>query len=109
MNKINIKPLSVNDAWQGKRFKTARYKKYERDLILLLPNITLPKGEIEIYIEWGFSSKASDIDNPTKNFIDVLQKKYKFDDKNIYKAVLKKRIVSKGQEYIKFSFKEYKE
>ena len=36
--RIKIKPLSVNDAWQGRRFKTDNYKKYERDLMLILPS-----------------------------------------------------------------------
>jgi len=30
--KINIKPLSVNDAWKGKRYKTEKYKNYENVL-----------------------------------------------------------------------------
>jgi hypothetical protein len=34
--KIQIKPMSVNIAFQGRRFKTPLYKKYEKDLMLLL-------------------------------------------------------------------------
>ena len=36
--KINIKPLSVNKAWQGKRFKTKKYKAFETELLLKLPH-----------------------------------------------------------------------
>jgi hypothetical protein len=35
--KINEKPLSVNLAWQGKRFKTPAYKKYEKEMLLRMP------------------------------------------------------------------------
>jgi Holliday junction resolvase RusA-like endonuclease len=30
--KIEMAALSVNQAWQGRRFKTPEYKRYERDL-----------------------------------------------------------------------------
>jgi hypothetical protein len=36
---IQIKPLSVNQVWQGKRFKTPKYKSYEMQLMLMLPPI----------------------------------------------------------------------
>jgi hypothetical protein len=35
--KLNEKPLSVNLAWQGKRFKTPIYKAYEKELLLRMP------------------------------------------------------------------------
>ena len=36
--RINLKPLSVNQAWMGRKFKTPAYKKYEADMLILLPN-----------------------------------------------------------------------
>ena len=39
MIELKYKPLSVNICWQGKRFKTTEYKKYERDLLMILPQI----------------------------------------------------------------------
>lgn len=106
MIKLNIKPLSVNDAWQGRRFKTPEYKKYINDLMMILPALKVPEGELHLLIEWGFSSKASDNDNPLKCFQDCLQLKYKFNDSRIYETNLKKKIVKKGQEYIKFEIKQ---
>lgn len=103
--KIKIKPLSVNEAWQGKRFKTPKYKAYEKECMLLLKPMKLPPPPYEIVLEWGFSNQASDIDNPEKPFIDILQKKYKFNDKNIYKLVIIKKIVPKGNEYISFDIR----
>ena len=78
---IKIKPLSVNQCWAGKRFKTPKYKAYEKELLLILPkNYKVPLGMLEISFTWGFSSKLSDYDNPIKAFQDILQKKYNFND-----------------------------
>ena len=105
--KIEIKPLSVNQCWQGKRFKTPIYKSYEKELLLILPNLTIPEGDLEIIITFGFSSKASDWDNPIKPFQDILQKRYGFNDSRVYKATIIKDIVKKGKEYIKFNIVNY--
>ena len=103
MQVIKIKPLSVNKAWVGRRFKTPEYTKYERALLLMLPKIKLPSPPYKLTIEYGFSNAASDIDNPNKLIIDIMQKKWKFDDKLIYELNTIKKIVKKGKEY--FSFK----
>lgn len=104
---INIKPLSVNQAWQGKRFKTKKYKQYEIDLFYLLPKITIPKGKLEIHYIFYYSNIQSDIDNGIKQFQDILCKKYNFNDKMIYKIIVEKKIVKKGQERIDFLIKCY--
>jgi len=101
---LNIKPLSVNQAWQGKRFKTDLYNDFIQKMHSILPKeIEIPeKKNIKLAIEFGFSSKSSDIDNCCKTFIDCLVKKYKVDDRNIYEMHVFKEIVKKGNEYIKF-------
>ena len=99
--KLNEKPLSVNEAWQGKRFKTPLYKAYEQMILL-----TMPKGKIDaeqmlrIEFFFGFSNKASDLDNPVKLLLDIAQKKYGFDDKNVFELNVRKCIVKKGEEFI---------
>ena len=100
--KVNIAPLSVNKAWVGRRFKTPEYTKYETKVLKLLNAGKLPIAPYKLTIEYGFSNKASDIDNPIKLVIDILQKKYKFNDKEIYKLDLVKKIVTKGSEYFEF-------
>jgi len=105
--KILIKPLSVNEAWQGRKFKSKKYKEYEKTMMHLLPDVEpiMESKPMEIFIEVGFSNKASDIDNIVKPFVDILQKKYKFNDKHIYKMTVEKFIVDKGNEYIEFYMK----
>jgi len=106
--RIAIKPLSVNRAWQGKRFKTPEYKAYEKAVILLLRPMGIPSGDISIALTFGFSSKLSDFDNPVKPFVDCLQKKYQFNDKAIKRALITVEAVEKGDEFIDFEIEPLK-
>lgn len=107
MPRINIKPLSVNQAWQGKRFKTPKYKSYEKAVLLSLPKLEVPEGKLSLRLAFGLSSKNADIDNPVKCFVDCLQKKYGFNDRNIYYMTIQKFDVDKGDEYIDFSIEKF--
>jgi len=108
VHKINIKPLSVNDAWQGKRFQTPKYKKYIKDMMIILPRLTVPESRLSVVIEFGFATAASDIDNACKQFIDCISKKFCFNDNRIYHLDVTKCVVGAGNEYIKFDINEYK-
>lgn len=104
---IEIKPLSVNEAWQGQRFKTQKYKDYEQDCFVLLTNGVVPKGvPLSVTLVFGFSNKAADIDNPTKPILDILQKKYGFNDKDIYELIERKKVVKKGCEFVNITIAE---
>ena len=59
--KVNIKPLSINQCFQGRRFKTPKYKQYEKELMILLPALNVPSGLLEVVITFGLSSKLNDI------------------------------------------------
>ena len=108
MSRLDIKPLSVNQAWQGRRFKTEKYKKYIDEVLLLLPkNQYIPDCEISLYLAFGFSSKASDFDNPVKCFVDCLQKKYGFNDNKIKRCLIEVESVKKGGEFIDFRMSDY--
>lgn len=102
--KLQIKPLSVNMAFRGKKYRTDAYNDFIKKMMLLLPkSINIPDSEnVKLAIEFGFSSKASDIDNCCKSFIDCLVKKYGVDDRYIQELHVFKAIVKKGDEYIKF-------
>lgn len=102
--KILIKPLSVNEAFNGRRTRTKKYDTFIKSMMFLLPKtLEYPNPEnIKLAIEFGFSSKASDLDNHLKSIIDCLVKKYKTDDRHIQEIHAFKSIVKKGEEYIKF-------
>ena len=102
MNKVHIKPLTVNRAWKGRRYKSDGYKAYERDLGLILPRLNVPQGKLQVHYIFGLSSKNSDYDNCIKQFQDIISKKYGFNDNKIYKAVIEKVDVKKGEEFIQF-------
>ena len=106
--KIDIKPISVNQCWQGRRFKTKLYKDFEKELLLKLPKLNIPNGKLKLIINFGLSSKNSDWDNPIKPFQDILQKKYSFNDRMIYQAIVTKVDVKKGSEFIEFFINKYK-
>ena len=101
---LKIKGLTVNQAFKGRRFRSSKYDQFIKECSLLLPSvIEIPdKTNVKLAVEFGFSSKLSDIDNCLKTFIDCLVKKYKVDDRYIFELHVFKSIVKKGDEYIKF-------
>lgn len=101
---VRVKPLSINEAFQGRRFKTPAYKSYEKECLLKLKSMKVPSGKVQLKITYGFSNSASDIDNPTKLILDILQKKYGWNDKNVYRLIQEKTIVKKGEEFWDFEF-----
>jgi len=107
LHQVKVKPLSVNDAWKGRRFKTDEYKAFEDEILYKLPaSVKIPEGKIKMRLHWGFSSNGSDFDNPIKPFLDCLQKKYLFNDNRVWDCRITKEIVPKGQEFIEFEIGE---
>lgn len=78
-------------------------------MLLRLPKFKLPPAPYKIIFNFGFSNRSADIDNPIKIIQDILQKKYKFNDKEIYELVVRKKIVKKKQEYIEFEIQTWQE
>ncbi len=102
MIKINIKPLSVNQSYKGRKFKTKEYTVYSKILSHLLPKLKVPDGKLKIEYVFGFSSSGADADNCIKPAQDLISKKYGFNDNRIYELTVKKVIVKKGDEYLSF-------
>lgn len=107
---LDIKPMSVNKAYTGKRHKTKEYQFYQMKVRARLLNLEIPYSEkYLIKINFGFSNNAADWDNPIKPFQDILQTKYKFNDKVIFKGIIEKWIVPKGYEFIEFKIEPYEQ
>lgn len=106
MEKIKIRPLSLNSAYRGRRFATPELKSYKSLLGYLLPKKTPLWGKLELTLRFGVSSKASDLDNLCKAFLDCLADKYGFNDRMIYKISLEKVDVEKEQEFVEFDITE---
>lgn len=108
MKRLNIKPLTVNLAWRGgRRFRTKEYLEYEEQLAMMLPKMDIPDGPLEVRYIFGLSYKRSDYDNFIKQFQDIISKCYGFDDSRIYRAVIEKKDVRKGDEFIEFDIFKY--
>ena len=105
--KIPIKPLSINQAYNGRRTRSKKYNKYIRDVFIFLRKADIPTGLLHLDIVFGFSSMGSDFDNCVKPFVDCLQKYYGFNDNRIRGASIDCKSVDKGHEYIEFEIKEY--
>lgn len=94
-------PLSVNQAWQGKRYKTSKYTSFEHEFAIRSVGQKIPEGDLKVEFVFGMS-KAMDIDNPLKVTIDCLQKKHGFNDNRIMILHVKKEVVKKGNEFIEY-------
>ena len=85
MNRVNLKPLSMNEAFMGRKRKTAAYRNYEIKVPKELPDLDLPeRGPLGLRLRAGLSNRAADLDNVVKPFLDILQANYGFNDNRIY-------------------------
>lgn len=75
---------------------------------MLLPKITLPEPPYHVQFVFGMSSLLSDVDNPVKPVLDILQKKYSFNDRDVSKITAEKIKVEKQEEYIEFQITQHK-
>lgn len=83
--KINIKPLSVNAAWQGRRFKSKAYKEFEEEALWILSSITIEKVSGLVEMDYEFHLKPTqfshcDIGNFEKPLTDIIVKAGLIDD-----------------------------
>lgn len=102
MNRVQIRPLSVNEAFKGKKYRTDKYNTYKNALQWLLPkDIEVGRGMLRLTMIVGYTSQRSDIDNFVKPFVDVLQQRYGFNDSQIYELVVRKVVVD-SDPYIDF-------
>jgi Holliday junction resolvase RusA-like endonuclease len=105
---LNVKPMSVNIAYCGRKFKSDAYKAFETLILLSLPKLKYPIPDmIRIEFHFGFSSRNADVDNPVKPILDILQKKYKFNDRDVWEITSRKSIVKKGKEFITIGIYPY--
>ena len=103
---IQTKALSVNECWQGRRFKTKKYEAYEKEVAALLPRketIFGPKKvSLTFYLKELF---RGDVDNLIKPVLDIIVKRgYIEDDRWIMELIVKK---VKGNSKIEIKIEKY--
>lgn len=94
---LPIKALSVNQVWQGRRFKTKAYKDFEQDCYKLIDykvrvGAMRVNGEVEIHYKFHLKNyKMTDVDNLIKPIQDVLVKcNFIEDDRKIMRIIAEK-------------------
>lgn len=89
---LPIKPLSINAAFQGRRFKTKECNQYCKDVMTLLPKGKLTEGLVEVrYLFCLTNWKMTDGDNLVKVLQDCIVKaKLISDDRKIMRYVIEK-------------------
>ena len=107
LTRLSLKALSINQAYQGRKFATPELKTYKMIVHAMLPKIKKPEGKLTLFLRFGMSSKQSDVDNCVKCFQDCLAEKYGFNDKMIYKLEVEKVDCVRGAEFIEFSIEKY--
>lgn len=108
---IPIRALSINEAFQGRRFKTKKCKDFCNDVLRVAPKRDILNGIVEIeYRFYIVNHKLADYDNMIKITQDLLVKKnlgYIEDDRKIYKATIYKIPCEQGDEKITILIKRY--
>ena len=91
---LKIHPISLNQAFQGRRFKTKKAKNYEEELTILLSPFKdrMVLGKLEIHYKFFLKYHATtDCDNLVKLLQDILVKQGLMeDDRKIYKYIIEK-------------------
>lgn len=101
----------MNEAWQGRRYKSSKYQKFSNEVNLRLALVKKEVVEdrpLGIHYKFHISNMNTDVDNLIKAFQDVLFKWLGIDDRRIAKLVAEKVKCAKGQEKIEWEIFEVK-
>ena len=100
--------MSVNLAWQGRRFKTSLYKTYEEELLWILKTKKYKKinGYVEINYKFYVKNfKMCDVGNFEKPLNDILVKGELIDDDRFIKRMILEKFQS-DNEYMEIKIKK---
>lgn len=72
---IPIKPISANECWKGRKFKTKKYDMWREETLWLVKAQSKSNAIKDCSIDFKFylNSPAMDLDNMLKPIIDTLQ------------------------------------
>jgi Holliday junction resolvase RusA-like endonuclease len=100
---VNIKPMTVNQAWCGRKFKTPKYKQWREEFSWIIKDCKLHNEEVKwCTLDLKFYIKhyaTTDIDNLLKPLLDALQESGILLDDKYVKRITAEKFKSK-KEYI---------
>lgn len=113
---INVKPISVNSCWQGRRFATKEFKAWQAEVIRQMYELAISSKNKNLPVKWGKihlhldillkHPLQSDVDNYEKPIIDCLVKSgWIEDDRYIFKITVEK--IKWATEGFNFSLAEF--
>ena len=111
-HRFNFKPLSANDMfYRAKQLKTG----YREWRVAVYEDIDrgykwpfAKEAHLTFNVMVGLSSKLADVDNCIKPLLDTFQYLFDFNDRFVFKVIIEKEYVKKGQEYFDVTVEEYK-
>lgn len=97
---LPLKPLSVNAAWKGRRFKTKDYIHFREDFGKVAIGSQQIKGMVRVELTFTLTKEnysSSDVDNLIKPVLDgIVDRGYIEDDRKIIELTARKQL---GPEY----------
>jgi Holliday junction resolvase RusA-like endonuclease len=105
---VNVKPIGINQQYQGRKWLSPVGKKFKESSSLLIKKVNVPEGLLSVKLIFGFSNKAQDIDGAVKSCLDILGKRLNFDDNRVYELHIRKTIVPKGKEFWGWEIEQFK-
>lgn len=96
---LNLEPLSINQAFQGRRFKTPKYNKWIKSGLWLLKPLKRQEKPYRIDVELYVGS-LFDIDNALKPLFDLLKKGNIIEDDRYIEVLTIRKIISKEHKFI---------
>ena len=83
---LPFRPLSINKAWQGRRYKTREYDDFITDCLWSLPRRKMIRGNVAVIMDFYLKrAKNCDVDNFIKPLLDIIVKKgYIKDDRYVF-------------------------
>ena len=94
--KILIKPLSINGAFKGRKFKTKEYDQYISDMLFLLPkDLKIDKENLHFIFHLKKTTfLKADVDNFIKPLLDIMVKKEILEDDRFIKKITIEKVIS---------------
>lgn len=110
---LNIKPVSTNNLYGGKRYKKKEAKEFENTISWLLKiyanSVKLPEqGELELITRF-YVSRKFDTSNCLKLLEDCISKHFQINDRRFAGHKISRVKVKPGQEKIKFLIRPYED
>jgi Holliday junction resolvase RusA-like endonuclease len=107
---LPLPALSTNKLYKGVKQRSHYYKAFRKKVFQLLKEYDSSyvnlSGNLSLSMEVGLSSPLSDLSNTLKGIEDVLSEYFSFNDRQIVSITLDKKLVNKGEEYMKIHIKK---